>query len=67
MDNREQNVNAITINPGLALVPFMDRARFCALVGITQNVLAVWVREGRVKTVDMGKRQLIDLRQWWLK
>jgi predicted site-specific integrase-resolvase len=45
----------------------MDRARFCALVGITQNVLAVWVREGRVKTVDMGKRQLIDLRQWWLK
>lgn len=67
MDNREQNVTTTVINPGLALVPFMDRQRFCSLVGITPNVLAVWVREGRVKTVSMGKRSLIDLREWWMQ
>ncbi len=67
MNNREQNINTAVINPGLALVPFMDRSRFCALVGITPNVLAVWVREGRVKTINMGKRSLIDLREWWLQ
>lgn len=67
MINKESiNINT-GLNPGLAIVPFMDRSRFCALVGITPNVLAVWVREGRVKTVNMGKRSLIDLREWWLK
>lgn len=65
-NDREQNIN-VASNPGLALVPFMDRQRFCSLVGITPNVLAVWVREGRVKTVSMGKRSLIDLREWWLQ
>lgn len=52
---------------GLVLVPFMDRARFCALVGVTQGVLRNWIKEGRVKTVDMGKRKLVDLREFWLK
>lgn len=52
---------------GLALVPFMDRARFCALVGITPGVLRNWIKEGRVKTVDMGKRKLVDLREFWMK
>lgn len=49
---------------GPIFVPFLDRQRFCQLVGVTPAILAVWVREGRIQTISMGKRSLVDLRPW---
>lgn len=48
----------------LVFCPFMDRARFAQMVGVTPDVVERWIRDGRVKTYQMGKRSLIDMRQW---
>jgi hypothetical protein len=48
----------------LVFVPFMARERFAQLVGITPDVLERWIRDGRVKTYSIGRRSLVDLRQW---
>lgn len=48
----------------LVFVPFLARDRFAALVGVTPDTLERWIRDGRVKTYKMGRRSLIDLRQW---
>jgi excisionase family DNA binding protein len=45
-------------------VPFVTRQRFATLVGVTQDTLERWIRDGRVRTYRMGKRSLVDLRQW---
>lgn len=50
--------------PELVFVPFLTRARFAALVGITEDTLEKWIREDRVRTYRIGKRSLVDLRQW---
>lgn len=44
--------------------PFCDRATFAERTGITKDVLEKWIRDGRIKTFRIGKRSLIDLRQW---
>jgi excisionase family DNA binding protein len=46
-------------------VPFVTRARFAELVGVSQDTLEHWIRAGRVKTYKIGKRSLVDLRQWF--
>lgn len=48
----------------LIFVPFLSRDRFAALVGVTPDTLEKWIRDGRVKTYKMGRRSLVDLRQW---
>lgn len=48
----------------LVFIPFLSRRRFAELVGITEDVLERWIRDGRVKTFKIGKRSLVDLRQW---
>ncbi|NTV93910.1 MAG: helix-turn-helix domain-containing protein [Thiobacillus sp.] len=48
----------------IVFVPFLSRDRFCQLVGITPDVLERWIRDGRVKTFRIGKRSLVDMRQW---
>lgn len=48
----------------LVFVPFMDRAAFAQRVGVTQDTLERWIRDGRIKTIQMGKRSLVDLRDW---
>ncbi len=48
----------------LIFIPFLSRRRFADLVGISEDVLERWIRDGRVKTFKIGKRSLIDLRQW---
>lgn len=50
--------------PELIFVPFLTRARFAALVGITDDVLERWIRDGRIRTYRIGKRSLVDMRQW---
>lgn len=45
-------------------VPFLSRSRFAALVGVSEDVLERWVRDGRVRTFRIGKRSLVDMRQW---
>jgi hypothetical protein len=48
----------------LVFIPFMARDKFAAAVGITPDVLERWIRDGRVRTYRIGKRSLVDLRQW---
>ena len=48
----------------IIFVPFVTRQRFATLVGVTQDTLERWIRDGRVRTYRMGKRSLVDLRQW---
>lgn len=48
----------------IVFVPFMDRSAFAQRVGVTEDTLERWIRDGRIKTVQMGKRSLVDLRQW---
>ena len=48
----------------LVFVPFLTRQRFAAMTGVTQDTLERWIRDGRVKTYRIGKRSLVDLRQW---
>ena len=42
-------------------LPFVSRARFCELVGITDDVLTGWIRRGYVRTTKIGKRSMVDL------
>jgi predicted site-specific integrase-resolvase len=48
----------------LIFIPFLSRERFALLVGISEDVLERWIRDGRVRTFRIGKRSLVDLRQW---
>lgn len=48
----------------LVFIPFLSRQRFSSLVGVSEDVLERWIRDGRVKTFKIGKRSLVDLRQW---
>ena len=48
----------------LVFIPFVSRQRFAQLVGVSEDVLERWIRDGRVKTFKIGKRSLVDLRQW---
>lgn len=45
----------------LIFLPFISRTRFCELVGITDDVLAGWIRRGYIKTTKVGKRSMVDL------
>jgi hypothetical protein len=44
--------------------PFLTREKFAESVGVTQDVLEGWIRRGLVKTKTIGKRSLVDMRQW---
>jgi len=48
----------------IVFIPFLSRQRFALLVGVSEDVLERWIRDGRVKTFRIGKRSLVDLRQW---
>jgi len=48
----------------IVFVPFLTRSRFAELVGISEDTLERWIRDGRIKTFRIGKRSLIDMRQW---
>ena len=48
----------------IVFVPFLTRDRFASLVGVTPDTLERWIRDGRVQTYRMGKRSLVDVRQW---
>jgi excisionase family DNA binding protein len=45
-------------------MPFLTRERFCTLCGISQDTLERWIRDGRIRTLRIGKRSLVDMRQW---
>lgn len=48
----------------LVFIPFMSRSLFAQYVGVSQPVVERWIRDGRVSTFKIGKRSLVDLRQW---
>lgn len=48
----------------IVFVPFLTRDRFASLVGVTPDTLERWIRDGRVQTYRIGKRSLVDVRQW---
>lgn len=48
----------------LVFIPFLTRQRFAEVVGVSQDTLERWIRDGRVRTYRIGKRSLVDLRQW---
>jgi hypothetical protein len=48
----------------LVFIPFISRERFSYLCGISPDVLERWIRDGRVATFKIGKRSLVDMRQW---
>lgn len=48
----------------IVFCPFMDRKRFADCVGVSADVVERWIRDGRIKTFQIGKRSLIDMRQW---
>lgn len=48
----------------LVFIPFLSRQRFAELVGISEDVLENWIRKGYVKCHTIGKRSLVDMRQW---
>ena len=48
----------------IVFIPFLTRDRFAELVGVTPDTLERWIRDGRVRVFKMGKRSLIDMRQW---
>lgn len=48
----------------LIFCPFLTRQRFAELVGVSEDVVTNWVRKGYVKCHVIGKRSLIDMRQW---
>lgn len=48
----------------LVFIPFLTRDRFSELVGVTPDTLERWIRDGRVVTHRIGKRSLVDMRQW---
>jgi predicted site-specific integrase-resolvase len=52
------------MDSNLVFIPFLTRSRFAQTVGISEDVLERWIRDGRVVTFKMGKRSLIDMRQW---
>lgn len=48
----------------LVFCPFMTRQKFCESVGVTPDTLENWIRKGYVKCHTIGKRSLVDMRQW---
>lgn len=48
----------------LLFIPFLERKKFCASVGITEPTLKKWINTGQVKTFTIGRRSLVDMRQW---
>lgn len=48
----------------LVFIPFMSRPLFAQHVGVSEDVLERWIRDGHVSTFKIGKRSLVDLRQW---
>lgn len=48
----------------IQFTPFVTRQRFAELVGVTDDTLERWIRDGRVPCFQMGKRSLVDLRVW---
>ena len=48
----------------IQFTPFVTRQRFAELVGVTDDTLERWIRDGRVSCFKMGKRSLVDLRVW---
>lgn len=52
------------MNSSLVFCPFVTRQKFAEMVGVTEDVLERWIRDGRVVCFRMGKRSLVDLRVW---
>ncbi|OYU30722.1 MAG: hypothetical protein CFE39_11965 [Comamonadaceae bacterium PBBC2] len=48
----------------IQFTPFVTRQRFAELVGVTDDTLERWIRDGRVPCFQMGKRSLVDMRVW---
>jgi predicted site-specific integrase-resolvase len=48
----------------LIFCPFLERKKFCENVGISEAILKKWIYTGEVKTFKIGKRSLVDMRQW---
>ena len=48
----------------IVFTPFVTRQRFAEMVGVTDDTLERWIRDGRVPCFKMGKRSLVDLRVW---
>ena len=48
----------------IIFIPFMDRKALAERIGVSPAVVEKWIRDGRLSTVSMGKRQLVDLRTW---
>ncbi len=48
----------------IQFTPFVTRQRFAELVGVTDDTLERWIRDGRVPCFQMGKRSLVDMRPW---
>ena len=55
---------SISLPPAPVYVPFLDRAKFAAAVGVSADVVDGWIRRGYVATVTIGRRSLVDLRPW---
>lgn len=51
----------------IIFVPFLTRERFAWHVGITPDIVERWVRDGHLATFKIGKRSLVDMRQWMSK
>jgi len=52
------------MNLQIVFCPFVTRQRFAEMVGVTSDTLERWIRDGRVSTHRIGKRSLVDMRQW---
>lgn len=48
----------------IVFIPFMTRDLFARHVGITDDTLEGWIRNGYVKVFKIGTRSLVDMRQW---
>ena len=44
-------------------VPVMDRVRFAALTGLTNDTVRGWIEKGHLPTILIGKRRLINVAQ----
>jgi hypothetical protein len=48
----------------IIFVPFLTKQKFAASIGVTEDVVTTWIKKDYVKLFHIGRRALIDLRQW---